>query len=323
MAEEEKPVEEQDDVNALEIPEGQQNSEDSPVNASDKEIVLPKQPGGLKAILRKFNIYLLLFIFVLFLAGVVVVIAYFQGKQGGKPAIKSGDLSASTLSQLATTDATVGEAKQTLSVQANAVFAGKVLVRNTLEVGGNLQVNGGVTLSNIIVTDTATLGQVQVGKNLAVAGDTGIQGQLSVAKGLQVTGNGTFSGSVTAVQLTTGALTLNGDLVLTHHITAGGPQPSRSSGPALGAGGTASVSGSDTSGSVSINTGSGASAGCFVTITFAQKYSDAPHVIATPIGSDAGKLDYYVTRNATSFSICDASTPPAGASFAFDYFVVN
>jgi cytoskeletal protein CcmA (bactofilin family) len=323
MAEEEKPVDEQDDVDALEKPEVPENSEDSPVNASDKKIILPKKPGGLKAFLRKFNIYLLLFLFVLVLAGVVVVIAYFQGKQGGKTTIKTGDLSASTLSQLATSDATVGEAKQTLSVQANAVFAGKVLVRNTLEVGGNLQVNGGVSLSNITVTDSATLGQVQVGKNLAVAGDAGIQGQLSVAKGLQVTGNGTFSGSVTALQITTGALTLNGDLVLTHHITAGGPQPTRSSGAALGAGGTASVSGSDTSGSVSINTGSGAAAGCFVAITFAQKYNDAPHVIATPIGSDAGKLDYYITRSSTGFSICDASAPPAGASFAFDYFVVN
>ncbi len=188
---------------------------------------------------------------------------------------------------------------------------------------GNLQVSGGATLGSLTVTDTTSLGQVQVSKNLAVNGDTGVQGQLSVAKGLQVTGNGTFSGTLTAPQITTNAFTLNGDLVLTHHITAGGPQPSRSVGSAVGAGGTATVSGSDTSGSVSINTGTGATAGCFVTINFAQKYNSAPRVIATPIGADAGSLNYYITRTLTSFSICDATAPTASLSFGFDYFIVN
>ena len=327
MAEDtETPVPEQDDVNALETPEADlvaSPESSAKQDAADKEIELPKESGGLKGFLRRFNIYLLLFGFIIILAGVVVGIAYFQGKQTAKTSLKGADLSTSDLSQLATSDATVGTPKQTLSVQSNAVFAGQVLVRSTLEVAGKLQVSGSVTLSSLTVTDLASLGQVQISKNLAVAGDAGIQGQLTVSKGLQVTGSGSFSGPLTAPQITTSTLNINGDLVLTHHITAGGAQPSRITGTAIGSGGTATVSGSDTSGTVSINTGSSPASGCFVTITFAQKYANAPRVIATPIGSDAGSLNYYITRNSTSFSICDATPPASGLSFGFDYFVVN
>jgi hypothetical protein len=91
----------------------------------------------------------------------------------------------------------------------------------------------------------------------------------------------------------------------------------------LGSGGSAAVSGSDTGGSVTINIGSGAAAGCFATITFAAKFNSTPRVLLTPVGADAGTVDYYVTRTNNSFSICDATAPPDGSSFGFDYFVLN
>jgi len=284
----------------------------------------PPKPHGLMARLKRFNLYILLFIFLLVVAGGIVTIAYFQSKKAATTStLKTQQLTQQTLQQVANSDATIGNSQQVLNVESSAVFAGKVLVREDLEVAGSLQIGGTVALNDLTVSGTSQLGQVQVNKNLSVAGDTGIQGAATIAKSLQVSGTGSFSGALTAPQITTSNLQLNSDLVLTHHIIAGGGTPGRSTGPALGSGGTASVSGSDTSGSVSINTGSSPAVGCFITVNFTSKYNTTPHILITPIGSGAGGLAYYVNRSTTSFSICDATAPPSGTSFGFDYFVID
>lgn len=287
----------------------------------------PLKPSVAKQALNKlmsFNIYLLLFIFVLIVAGVIILFSYnYSKKKSGNTTISTTSLSQDTLDKLANSDATVGSSAQVLSVQSSAVFAGKILARSDLEVAGNLQIGGALNLSSINVNDTANLGQATVSKNLAVTGDIAVQGLQTIAKSLQVGGSGTFSGGLSAPQISTNSLQLNGDLVLTRHFTAGGGTPSRSNGSALGSGGTASVSGSDTAGSVTINTGAGPNAGCFINVTFTSKYSATPRVIVTPIGSDAGGLDYYVNRSTTGFSVCTKNAPPAGAAFGFDYFVIG
>ena len=271
-----------------------------------------------------FNIYLLLFVLVLIVAIAIIVAAYLDNKHiSGTSNLSSGSLSQSTLEQLANSDATVGSSSQVLNVQSSAIFAGKVLVRQDLEVAGSLQIGGTLALNNLSVAGTAQFGQEQINKNLSVAGDSSLQGAVTIAKSLQVSGSGSFGGSLSATQITTSNLQLSGDLILTHHITAGGTTPSRTNGSALGNGGTSSVSGSDTGGSITINTGSNPAAGCFVTINFTAKYNATPHILITPVGASAGGLNYYVNRSATSFSVCDATPAPVGASFGFDYFVVD
>jgi cytoskeletal protein CcmA (bactofilin family) len=310
------------DVNAL---EGGQ-SKDGVIDATSQNGTgAAAPPPQLKpSLIRRLNIYLLFFVFVLVIAGGIILVAYFQSKKASTTAtLKTQSLTDATLKQLANSDATVGSSQQILNVESSAIFAGKVLVREGLEVAGSLQVGGTVALSNITVSGISQFGQVQINKNLSVAGDTGLQGALTVAKGLQVSGSGNFSGPVSAPQITTSNFQLNSDLVLTHHLTLGGSTPARSNGTALGGGGTASVSGSDSGGTVSVNTGSSPAAGCFVTINFAQKYNSTPRILLTPIGSAGGSIDYYVTRNTSGFSICDSTPPPAGSSFAFDYFVFN
>ena len=274
--------------------------------------------------LLSFNIYLLLFIFIIIVAALVIFLTYnYSRKQSQNKQANTTSLSQETLDQLANSDATVGTSDQVLNVQSSAVFAGKVLARSDLEVAGSLQLGGSLNLPNINVTDTANLGQVTVSKNLAVTGNVAVQGLQTVAGSLQVGGTGRFSGALSAPQVSTNSLQLSGDLVLTRHITIGGGTPSRSNGSALGSGGTASVSGSDTAGSVSINTGSGPGAGCFVTVTFTSRYNSTPHVIVTPVGSAAGSIAYYINRSTSNFSICSSSAPPANASFGFDYFVAG
>lgn len=284
----------------------------------------PIQGSLLHRIVRHLNIYLLLFIFVVIVAIVITVVAYLYNKaQTDTNAIKTQSLSQSALSQLANSDVTVGDAKQVLSVQSNAVFAGKVLVRDSLEVAGGLQVGGSLTLTGIKVSGTSTFDSVQITKDLAVTGNTSLQGQLTVQKSLSVNGGGTFSGPISASQISTGSLQLAGDLTLTHHITAGGATPSRSNGTALGGGGSASLSGSDTAGTIAINTGSSPAAGCFITVNFATKFNATPHIIITPVGSAAGGLAYYINRSTSSFSVCTNSPAPDSASFAFDYIAFD
>lgn len=284
----------------------------------------PPKKSPLKKIWEKFNIYLLLFLLVIVLAVGVLIVSIAKAKQNNAAnnATKSQGLTQDDLKQLATTDVTVGNPKQVLTVQANAVFSGGVLVRSNLEVAGSLRVGGSLSLSDLSVSGITQLGDTQV-NNLNVAGALNLTGALNIKNGLSVSGSTNFSGSLTATAITTGSLQLNGDLNLTHHITAGGTIPGISKGSAVGGGGTVSLSGSDTAGSITINTGGSPPAGCFATITFSQKFSSTPHVVVTPVNSGAAGLDFYITRSTAGFVLCSTNAAPGGETFGFDYMAFD
>jgi len=287
------------------------------------KVAAKKKLPFFKRLLHGTNIYLLLFILLLVIAGIIATAVYFSSKKATDNNVPTQTLTQDALKQLATSDVTVGQPKQTLSVQSNAVFAGKVLVRDSLEVAGTIQVGGSLNVPGITVSGNSIFEQIQINKGLSVAGDTSVQGQLTVSKNLAVGGGATFGGAISAPAVNVNSLQLNGNLTLTKHIAAGGSTPNRSNGDALGSGGTTAVSGSDIAGSVNVNTGSGTSAGCFLTVTFTTKYNSTPRVIVTPVGSAAANLGYYTNRTTSNFSICAANTPPTNASFGFDYFVVE
>lgn len=269
------------------------------------------------------NIYLLLFIFIIIIAGIVSYVSFRQSKkESTPPTINTTPLDPSTLDELKGSDAKVGDPKSTLSVESNAIFAGKVLIRDSLDVAGTIRVGGALSLPGITVSGTSNFDQIQA-NNLAISGDVSIQGQLTVQKGLTVSGGASFSGAVSAPRIIVDSFTLNQDLQLNRHIDSGGPTPNKIDGNALGGGGTVSISGTDTSGTVTINTGGGPSAGCFVTIQFANKFGGNPHTVITPIGLAAATLQYYATRSATEMSICTATPAPPSSTFSFDYIVID
>ena len=272
----------------------------------------------------RFNIYLLLFVLLLVLVAIVATTLYLHDRQQNQASQSLGgqSLSASDLSELANTGINVGDPKQVLTVQSNAIFAGKILTRGDLEVAGRLTVGSSLSLSGISVTGTSTFDTVQAAKDLSVGGNAAVHGKLT-AGSVATSGDASFGGNVSAAKLTTNALALTGDLTLTHHLVIGGSSPSRSNGGALGSGGTSGVSGSDTAGSITINTGSSPSAGCFITVHFAKKYNQTPQVIVTPVGSTAGSVGYYVSRTTTSFTVCGTKPAAASRTFDFDYFVVE
>lgn len=284
-----------------------------------------KKVSPLRRILRKLNVYFLLFLLISVGAIAFTVVSYINSQKApDTPTIDSQDISQEALQQLANSDASVGSKAQTLTIQGNAIIDGQTLMRGNLNVAGNFQAAGSLQGSSLTISGSANLGETQV-NSLQVAQNAAIQGNATV-RDFSVAGSSTFSGAVTASQITVTSLILSGNanLQIPNHIGFTGPTPSRSVTTAvLGGGGSASISGSDTTGTVNINTGNNPTAGCFTRITFNQAFSNQPHVIISPVGAAAGKTEYYVDRDRSGFSICTNTAAPANQTFAFDYFVTN
>lgn len=291
---------------------------------SEPEKKKKKKKPIVKGLAGKLNVYLLGFILVILVAGIVTFISYQRSKDAERKdaeTVSTTPLSEEDLEKLRQTDVKVGDPKQILSVESNAIFAGKVLIRDSLEVAGQIKVGGPLNLPGISVSGSSIFDQVQV-NNLQISGSATVQGQLTVQSNAAVSGNLTVGGTLSAARLNIEVLQINQDIQLARHIDAGGGTPGKSDGTALGGGGTASISGTDTAGTVNINTGGGTVAGCFVTISFTQSFS-APHVVITPVGSAAAGLNYYINRTNSGFSICTTNAAPVGQSFAFDYIVID
>lgn len=309
------------DVNALESTTDA--LADAPAVSSSSPAVKQSFGKKVRGLIGHLNIYLLIFIFIVVLAVGFVLIGIQRNKKVDKPTTTiSQTLSPDELKKLSESEQKIGDPKSTLSIESNAIFSGKVLVRDSLDVAGTIKVGGALSLPGISVSGASTFDQITA-NNLSITGNTAVQGQLNVQKGITSTGGATFGGPISAPQLTVQSLQLSGDLQLTRHIDAGGGTPGKSDGSALGAGGSAAVSGTDTAGTVNINTGGGAGAGCFVTVSFTQRFNGTPHIAISPVGAAAGSLNYYITRSNSNFSICTASAPPAGQSFAFDYVAID
>jgi len=274
----------------------------------------PKGPSLWHRIRSSKNLYLFVFVGILLFIAAVVAAALIWGK-GSDSDSTPQKLTAEQLAELAGSQTVVGDSKQTLTIQSNTVFEGQVLARSDFSVAGALSVGGALSLPSLDV-GSGSFDQLQVDNDLAVGGGLVVNGTLSVS-------GATSFKNLSASQLNVTSLTLSGDLAISRHITTSGGGPSKSNGAALGSGGTASVSGSDTAGTVAINTGSSPPAGCFITINFVNKFADTPHVVISPSNSSAGSLSYYTNRSTAGFSICTASTPSAATNYIFDYVILD
>jgi len=284
-----------------------------------------KHQSPFKRLLKKVNVYFLGFILLVAVAGAVAVVSYINDKKvAPAPSIASQNLTPEALKQLANTDVSVGSSTQTLTIKGNTIISGQTLMKGNLSVAGNLQTGGSLEVPNLTISGTSNLASAQV-NTLQVATSLAVQGT-STLQNMNVSGTANFSGPLTASQITVTKLTLTGNasLQVPNHIGFPGATPTRTvDNHVLGAGGSASVSGSDTAGTININTGSGTSAGCFLTMKFNVPFTSQPRVNITPVGAGAGLTQYYVTRTTTSFSVCTNNAPPNNQVFAYDYFITN
>lgn len=222
----------------------------------------------------------------------------------------------------------VGDKDHVLTVQGLSYFKDKVAVDSSLAVNGPVTVTGQQTASTLNVTGQADLASANVKSNLVVAGSTDLQGAvtfkslLTAANGLNVIGNSSFSGDLLVGNFSANDATFNGPARFNNHLSVGGGTPGVSVGGAAGSAGTASISGSDTAGTVTIGVGVGGAAGTLANISFRSSYGGTPRVILSPVGAQSGAIEYYVTRSSGGFTIGTASAPPPG-SYAFDYMVIQ
>jgi cytoskeletal protein CcmA (bactofilin family) len=273
-------------------------------------------------ITKKATVYMSLFIVLAVIVVVLTIIGY-NRTRSSQPSIAEQPLSNSALNKIASSSEVVGGSNQLLTVQSSSIFNGQVLVRNNLQVAGKLEVGGSLSLTGIVVSGNSVFDTVQINKNLLVGGNTTLQGTLAIQNNLTVNGSANFSGSISAPQLTTGSLQLNGNLSLTHHLTIGGPIPGRTTGAALGSGGTSSLNGSDSSGTITLNAGNGAYAGCYISVSFVTPFNTTPKLLITPVGPSTATLNYYVNRTINNFSICSINSPAPGQSYTFDYLAID
>jgi cytoskeletal protein CcmA (bactofilin family) len=273
-----------------------------------------KRGNFIVRIIGHVNVYFLLFLLVAVIGGGTVFVSFQLNKKQSGTTVNTQKLSQDALNKISNSEAKVGDAQQTLTIESNAIFTGKVLLKDSLDVAGALKVGGSLSLTGLNVAGQSSFDQVLVNR-LNSTGDVAIQGQLTVQKNLTVSGGGSFAGSVTAPSLTVSDFQLTKDLQLQRHVEAGGGTPKVSRGPAVGNGGTVSINGSDTAGTVTVNIGGSPAAGILATVTFNIPFNTTPHIVVTPVG---GFIQFYINRNGSAFSIVAAQTPPGG-SISFDY----
>lgn len=306
----------------LEEEKATQAAEDTDLSGLDNELP-EKKISPVKKFLKKVNLYLLLFIILLAVGGAIAIVSYLNSqKTPEEAAIQNQSLTTEALKSLANTDASVGNTAQTLTIQGSAIINGQTLTRGNLNVAGNFQTGGSIQAPTITISGATNLGDTQV-NSLQVATNAAILGTTTV-RDLNVSGTSSFSGAMTASQMTVTRLILSGNasLEVPNHISFTGSTPSRTTnGAVLGNGGSANISGSDTAGTINVNSGNNPTAGCFITVRFNEAFTRQPRVIVSPSGPAAGQMQYYTERNTTTFSLCSANPPANNQSFAFDYFV--
>jgi cytoskeletal protein CcmA (bactofilin family) len=310
--------------NSLETPETSVDGTGVEANSADAIHVKAGLWPTLVKKLSFMNIYLVLFVFIVVIAAMITYIGVRNNsKIDDQGKINSQDLSSQAINDITSNNTQIGDPKQTLTIASNSVFNGKVLFRDSIDVAGTIKVGGALSLPGITVSGSSAFESVSISNSLAIAGDTNISGNLVVQKGLTVSGGASFGGAISASQLNIDRLTLNQDVLFNRHIKTGGGVPGVSTGGAAGGGGTSSINGSDTAGTVTINAGGSPSSGTLANVNFVNGFESEPHVVVTPVGSAAGSLNWYITRTSTGFSINTNNAPAGSTSFSFDYIVLN
>jgi hypothetical protein len=252
----------------------------------------------------------------------------------GQVTISQGDLD-----KLGVNRSPVGNQGVELTINPNARFKGQVEVGGNLSVAGKLQLNGAfeasaaslaklqagqTSLEQLDVNGDGTMSNLNLRKDLIVAGTTRLQGPavfsqlVTVNNSVNITGNLAVGGTLAVANFHTSSLVSDNGIITGGHIITQGSAPGVSAGGAVGSSGTVSISGNDIAGTVAVNIGVGAVSGIVANVSFRSSYGNIPHVVVTAIGP--GVQSFYVNRNASGFSIgVNSALAPGG--YAFDYIV--
>ena len=293
----------------------------------------------LGAVYRKADIMTTLYTFLgmLAAAGIVFGAYYFLNHTNVKKAtpIPVTKLDGADLEKLKTFFGSnaIGNNSEVLTVTASSLFKNRVALGSDLKVVGGVDVAGATNLGDLAVTKVATLGVVNARGSLTVAGPTVLQSPAILSAGVTVngnvvaSGNGTFGGSISAGVVNARELAV-ANLNLSGHIVISGQVPSAGVTSLAGTGGFSTIDGTDSAGTVVINTGTVPASvlklgGLLGTVTFKIPYPKMPRVLITPIGSTSASIPYYIQKSPTGFTIGVNADPRSSSSYAFDYWVIQ
>lgn len=205
-----------------------------------------------------------------------------------------------------------GSIKQQLTISPDTIFKNSVTVQGPATVENDLTVRGRTVLQG----PTSIENDLSVNRSLTVVGNTSVASNLNV------------NGQISAASLTVGSLTissinLSSNLNFAGHLIPNGPSPSPRASTAAG-GGSVTVSGNDTSGTIVINTGGNfMTAGELAIVTFQTPFNTTPKVQLTPVNDAASALNYYATRSATFFTVSSSTAASQNRQYVFDYLVTQ
>ena len=298
-------------------PESQDQSDYDNLEASSLEVVQEGASPNPEPVItrRRFSVkknrrlVMVILIIILLLglsgAGLLFVKSLSDSNQpANNVTINTQSLDNGTLNQL--TNNLNGEVKEQLTISPNTIFKNNAVVQGSAEVSKDLTVAGKVDIQ----------------------GATSIRDNLTVGRALSVGNSLTVNGLITAASLNVGSIAISsinisGNLVFGGHLVPNGSTPSARTSAAAG-GGSVTISGNDTSGTIVIKTGSsGLVAGEIAIITFRSAFSTTPKVQLTPVSEAGSSLRYYATKTANFFTINTGNAAAPNTPYTFDYLITQ
>ncbi len=275
----------------------------------------------------------------------VAVIAFIIKGQDKKIQQAQGQvtISQAALNKIGVNQNPVGDSGIVLTVNPNAIFNGDLQVAGNVSVGGVLNLNKALTVSNANITQlqagntslqqlnvngNGTVSNLNVRSQLTVTGTSNFQGPttlsqlLTVQGGENISGNLAVGGTLAVGSLHTSSLVSDYGLTFGGHVITQGSAPGVSPGNSscIGQNGTVSISGNDAAGTVDVNVGAGSSCNGGATVAyvaFRSGYSNIPKVVVTAVGPGADNV--YVDPSTGGFDIGVSSITQGGHEF--DYIV--
>ncbi|GAC1500615.1 MAG: hypothetical protein NVS1B10_04340 [Candidatus Saccharimonadales bacterium] len=157
------------------------------------------------------------------------------------------------------------------------------------------------------------LGWYDPGIGSQIQGSTGSFGDLNVSglatlTSLHVTGNSQFDGDVT----------------VGGHVITAGTQPTATIQPSSGVGSGVTITGNDTSGTISINTGITTLSGALASFKFNKSYAATPHIVLTgQDGRSTSSFIYPSNKSTNGFELHVDSPLSNNSTYKFDYFIAQ
>lgn len=166
---------------------------------------------------------------------------------------------------------------------------------------------------------------------LDVLGSARIKSSTDSATAFEVqnsTGTALLTADTSSMKVSVAALQVTGTLTLGGHLITSGTTPAITvnTAPCSGTAPTASISGNDTSGTITVTTGTTCSGSGvkLADITFATAFGATPRVVISPITSaTANTLGYTFGTDTTHFEIRSAATITDATTYTWNYFVAQ